>query len=320
MPRPETAAASPTNVRDSRAFWALTPNVRSRREAWRIGPVSNGVLAAKSNSDRTCSLAASPDLSRALNWSWAVSSVEFIPMTAFLAAASVPVTPRNPTIAAENASAPLTRPPNARETFCDCRSKSRPNCCWPRAASSNPRFHSAMSRRSFATSSPTLTSPATRLALSPVPTHLLGEDLRHAVLAHQLLHQVRDPRRLLQHPGRGRHARHQPGEAPHLALVPALAPDRHRHQLGGREARKLARLEAELLVRQRLGLLVPDRHLYSAAALSPAPPPPYPAPPKAPLTRPRTSLSAPRPLSTYSVSSRSTSSNRSRLSSDRSPA
>src|SRR3990167_3245380 len=295
MPRPETAAASPTNVRDSRAFWALTPNVRSRREAWRIGPVSNGVLAAKSNSDRTCSLAASPDLSRALNWSWAVSSVEFIPMTAFLAAASVPVTPRNPTIAAENASAPLTRPPN-------------------------PRFPPAMSRRSFATSSPTLTSPATRLALSPVPAHLLGEDLRHAVLAHQLLHQVRDPRRLLQHPGRGRHARHQPGEAPHLALVPALAPDRHRHQLGGREARELARLEAELLVRQRLGLLVPDRHLYSAAALSPAPRPKYPDSVKASLSRYRTSLSAPRPLSTYSVSSRSTSSNRSRLSSDRSPA
>src|SRR3990167_9408305 len=156
-----------------------------------------------------------------------------------------------------------------------------------------------MSRRSFATSSPTLPSPATRLALSPVPTHLLGEDLRHAVLAHQLLHQVRDPRRLLQHPGRGRHAR---------------------HQLGGREARKLARLEAELLVRQRLGLLVPDRHLYSAAALSPAPRPKYPDSVKASLSRYRTSLSAPRPLSTYSVSSRSTSSNRSRLSSDRSPA
>src|SRR3990167_7908953 len=314
MPRPDTAAASPTSVRESRAFAALTPNVSRRREAWRIGPVSNGVLAAKSKRLRTCSLAASADLSKVLNWSSAVSRVEFIPMTAFLAAASVPVMPRNPTIAAENASAPFARPANERESLWDWRSKSWPNFCWPRAASSNPRFHSAMSRRSFATSSPTLTSPATRLALSPVPAHLLGEDLRHAVLAHQLLHQVRDPRRLLQHPGRGRHPRPQPGEAP------PLAPDRHRHQLGGREARELARLEAELLVRQRLGLLVPDRHLYSAAALSPAPRPKYPDSVKASLSRYRTSLSAPRPLSTYSVSSRSTSSNRSRLSSDRSPA
>src|SRR3990167_4246267 len=122
----------------------------------------------------------------------------------------------------------------------------------------NPRVHSVRSARSFATRSPTWTATLPPL---PVLAYLRVQELGRALLAHELRHKVHDPGWPLHHAGGGHQVRDRPRPFPEPPFIPALLAARHHGQLGWRHTCEFPRPEIEHLVRQRFGLLVPDRQL-----------------------------------------------------------